>query len=251
MVRRPLYVTTAGILGSLAVLVVVLVCVRLGLWQLDRLHERRARNAAIAERMALPPLTLDDAPADTAGLLHRRVVLRGRYDHEHDVVLAGRSRRGLPGVHLYAPLRLNGGAVLVERGWLSSPDSRTVDRTPFRRDAPVRIEGIALPFPAPEGSGFAEEGTGFPHTWFRLDGEEIAGAFPYRLAPVYVRRLAGDSAEPAPTTLAAPELDDGPHLSYAVQWFSFATIFLVGWAVLLVRSRGGGNDRRKAEGGRR
>jgi len=250
MARRPLYVTPAGILGSLAVLVVVLVCVRLGLWQLDRLQERRTRNAAIAGRMALPPLTLDDAPADTAGLLHRRVALRGRYDHEHDIVLAGRSRRGLPGVHLYAPLRLDGGAVLVERGWLPSPDSRTADRTPFRRDAPVRIEGIALPFPAPEGSGFAEEGTGFPHTWFRLDGEEIADAFPYRLAPLYVRRLAGDTAEPAPTPLAAPELDDGPHLSYAVQWFSFAAIFLVGWTVLLVRSATAG-ERREPEGGTR
>ncbi|NIQ52124.1 MAG: SURF1 family protein, partial [Gammaproteobacteria bacterium] len=119
---RPLDVTPAGVLGSIAVLVVAAVCVRLGFWQLDRLQERRDRNAVVEARMAMPPVALAGLPSDTAGLVHRRVTLAGGYDHAHDLVLAGRSMGGLPGVYLYSPLRLGTGAVLVERGWLPSAD---------------------------------------------------------------------------------------------------------------------------------
>src|SRR5439155_18913889 len=57
---------------------VAAVCVRLGIWQLDRLHQRRARNAAWAARLALPPLTVTGStPADSAR--ERRVQARGVY----------------------------------------------------------------------------------------------------------------------------------------------------------------------------
>lgn len=236
--QRPLIVTPRGIVGSLLVLLVAAACVRLGLWQLDRLGQRRDRNDVVEARFTATPMELNGVSGDSAGIVYRRVRLTGTYDHDHDVVLAGRSLHGLPGVHLFSPLRLErGGAVLVERGWLPSADARSVDTAPYRRQGTIVVEGIALPFPTPERT--VPVADTFSGTWYRL-GAPGPGVFPYRTAPFYVRRLvAADGGEP-PALLAPPELGDGPHLSYAVQWFSFATIAVVGWIVLLLRSDGRG-----------
>ena len=65
---------------------------------------------------------------------------------------------------------------------------------------------------------------------------------PYRLLPVYVLLQSQAPAQASPEIVAPPGFDDGPHLSYAVQWFSFATIAVVGCVVLLVRDRRGNSD---------
>lgn len=254
MHRRPFYITTSGILGTILALGAAAVCVRLGIWQLDRLHQRRAHNAAIEARMDEPPRTLRNAPADTAGLPYRRVRITGTYDHEHDIALASRSYRGLPGVYLISPLRSgDGAAVLVERGWVQSADAWSVDTAPFRTDGAVTVDGMALPFPDVAGEAVvAEDTVGFQRVWLHLDRGDIADELPYPIAPVYIRRLRGDEPAPSsPTLLAPPELGDGPHLSYAIQWFSFASIAVIGWIVILLRSRGSGDARAEASAGSR
>lgn len=239
MHRRPFYITTRGILGTVLALGAAAVCVRLGIWQLDRLHQRRVLNTAIEARMAEPPMTLRGAPVDTAGLPYRRVRITGTYDHEHDIALASRSYRGLPGIYLISPLRTGDGtAILVERGWVQSADAWSVDPVPFRTDGPVTVDGMALPFPDVSGEAVvAQDTVGFQRVWLHLDRGDIAHELPYAIAPLYVRRLEGDEpGSTAPTLLAPPELGDGPHLSYAIQWFSFATIAIIGWIVMLLRS---------------
>jgi surfeit locus 1 family protein len=235
---RTLELTRRGMVGTAAVLIVVAVCVRLGFWQLDRRAERAARNHAVAERMAMEPVTLDAAPTDTAGLVYRRARLSGAVDDDRAIVLAGRSLDGSPGVHLLSPVRLAGGAVLVNRGWLPAPDAATVDLDAVRLHGTLRAEGVLVPFPAVD----LPEHPGFQVRWFRVDGGAIRGQYPYHVAPLYlVATSAAEPVEPGvgaterPVPLDPPTLDPGPHLSYAIQWFSFATIFLVGWIILLVR----------------
>lgn len=242
---RPLELTRAGIIASVAVLVVVAVCVRLGFWQLDRRDQRLTRNAAVAERLDSEPLVLDGMPRDTAGLTYRRAVVSGVLEGDASVVLAGRSHGGAPGAHLLSPLRLGTGALLVNRGWLPAPDATTVDLEAVALDGEVRIEGVLLPFPDVdiEGSGSGA----FRRTWYRFDEEAIRAQYPYPVAAVYLQATsqpsgpaAPDTARGLPVILGPPSLDQGPHLSYAVQWFSFAAIFLIGWLALLVH-RGGGS----------
>lgn len=238
----PLHVTRAGVVGTVAVLIVAGACLRLGFWQLDRRQQRLARNAVVAERMSADRIVLETAPDDTAGLAFRAAEATGRLDNDRALVLAGRSLGGAPGVHLLTPLRLGDGAILVNRGWLPSADAATVDLAPLVLEGELRVEGVLLAFPDAPETG--EAPSGFRRTWFRFDGAAMRAQFPYRVAPVVLQATAPpaggeDAARDLPVILPAPSLDPGPHLSYAVQWFSFATIFLVGWAVLVAK-RGGG-----------
>ncbi|MFO7893773.1 MAG: SURF1 family protein [Longimicrobiales bacterium] len=255
---RTLELTRRGVLGTVAVLVVAGVCIRLGIWQLERRAERQARNALIAERMDAPPVMLERAPMDTAGLAYRRARLAGAVDDDRAIVLAGRSRNGAPGVHVLSPVRLGGGAVLVNRGWLPAPDAATADLGPVRIEGAVQVEGVLVPFPDVD---LDTEPDGFRTRWFRVDGSAIRAQYPYPVAPLYLvatarpepvrsgpgtpgagmdsARAPGDAVGPVP--LEPPTVEPGPHLSYAIQWFSFAAIFLIGWIVLLLRRPGPGD----------
>ena len=203
-------------LGVLAV-VVAAVCVRLGIWQLDRLGQRRARNAALAARLALPPLEIRGGEVNVDSARQRRVVAHGVYDFAAEQTWPGRSFEGTPGVALITPLRLSdGSAVLVDRGWVPSADAFHVDHALYREPDTATVSGIALV--PPRGRGDVS----------------VVGFLPV------VVQLESPDPPPArglPRRWPAPALDNGPHLSYAIQWFSFALIALVGTAVLIRKDR--------------
>ncbi|HEX2201797.1 MAG TPA: SURF1 family cytochrome oxidase biogenesis protein, partial [Longimicrobium sp.] len=142
-----------GALGAAFIVGMCALCVRLGFWQLDRLEQRRARNAALAARIAEPPLVLDAATlraiaADPARYVDRRARAAGAYDAAGEVVLRGRASGGNPGVHLVTPLVLPGGtAVLVNRGWVPSPDAATVDPRPYLEPGARTVEGVLQAIP--------------------------------------------------------------------------------------------------------
>lgn len=213
--------------------VVALVCARLGVWQLDRLDQRRQRNAEIETRLAAPAVEVPVAAADADSLAWRRAEADGTFDFDRQIVEMAHSYRGAPAVHVMTPLLLaDSAAVLVERGWVPSPDGRTVDLARLaERDRSV-VTGVLLA----RDTRDAPSGDDWPRYVRRADPATLDSLYPYRLAPVLLRRT--DPPAGAPDLLNVvppPELDDGPHLSYAIQWFAFATIAVVGGAVLLVR----------------
>ena len=202
-------------LGVAAILVAT-ACVLLGRWQLNRLAQRRARNAVLAARLALPPLQAQrDIPADSAR--QRRVVAQGVYDFSAERTWAGRSFQGTPGVALVTPLRLaDGSAVLVDRGWVPSPDAFHVDHALYREPDTATVTGIALV--PPRGRGDVA----------------VTGFLPFVIQAELPESPANRGL---PRRWPPPTLDDGPHLSYAIQWFSFAVIALVGTAALIRKGR--------------
>ncbi len=237
------------IVGTILVLVVAAVCIRLGFWQLARLEEKRAINHAIAERSAQPPIRLNSALRDSSGVIFRPASAVGHYDNERTIILPGRSHRGAPGVLILTPLRLAGGsAVLVQRGWAPAADGVSVDIEPMRIDSAVTVDGLILPFLDAGNTIAGRARPAAPADTFRrvrytIDADELRAAFPYTLLPVRLQQLpdAGvpDTAHARyPLAQAAPALDEGPHMGYAIQWFSFALIFLIGWAALLWSRRG-------------
>jgi surfeit locus 1 family protein len=208
-------------------LVLAGVFVRLGIWQLSRLGERRAHNRAALAARALPPVALDDPAAAGAvgagGLENRRVILTGRYDHAAEVVLRGQSEQGVAGVRIVTPLRpLRGDtAILVQRGFVPSPDAMTVDAAPFHEDGVVTVAGLAFLIPDSGVRGEPRELNG-RLTWRRVELAALRQRLPYPVAPFLVLQTP-DSALPShPRRDTPPALDDGPHLSYALQWFAFA-----------------------------
>jgi surfeit locus 1 family protein len=243
---RPLSLTPAGIAGTLLAFLVAAVCVRLGFWQLDRRSERATLNARLEARRSEPAVALASVPRDTAGLMFRRVTIEGRLDQDRSIVLPGRALRGTPGVHIVTPLLLDhGGAVLVNLGWLPSPDAATVDLSALPvLPGTVRIEGLALPLPgagaaradrAGPGAGLAADT--FRRVWYAPDPTALRAQFPYPVGAVLVQALPSPAGPRFPERLEPPPLDPGPHFGYAIQWFSFATVALAGWLLVLLKSR--------------
>lgn len=235
--------TPRGILAAVFVLLVAAACVRLGLWQLDRLEQRRARNAAIRAAGALPLVRLDSAApapaADPRAFAWRRAEAAGRYHHAGDMVLRGRSRGGRPGVHLVSPLVLaDGRVVMVNRGWVPAPDGSTADVRPLRTTGPVRVSGALLPLSsgADRGLPIPGGGAGADTTWRRVDLAAARERGPGPVIPLLLQQLPAGGAEgPPPVPEPLPELSEGNHLSYAVQWFSFAAIAVAGFLVMALR----------------
>src|SRR5690606_2192209 len=79
---RPFQITRSGVAGTLLALAAAATCVRLGIWQLDRLEQRRTRNAAVSERIAAEPVTLTSIRPDTTGMIFRTVTVEGEFDHD-------------------------------------------------------------------------------------------------------------------------------------------------------------------------
>ena len=212
--------------------IVALVFGRLGLWQMDRLRERRAANVAALEARSAPRIRLHGTSPITAELNGREVSVAGRYDHGHDVVLRGKAYGGSPGVEVVTPLVFDGGevAVLVNRGFLPAPDAVTAQTDSVREFGRVQVFGTALSLPS--GSGAPLEQGGYT-TWARLDREALGARLPYRIAPVYIRQSPDAALPRFPRRLEPIPIDDGPHLSYAIQWFAFAVMAVVFGGVIL------------------
>lgn len=234
-----------GLAGTVVLFLAIALFVRLGVWQLDRREERRARNRALVERMDAATLSLDATVRDTAGLRYRMGRAVGEWDGARSIVLPGRSYHGSPGAYVLTPLRLDDGtAVLVNRGWAPAADAATVDSTLFEVRGEAEVEGLLVGFPGHEASlapraplPAAAGQNGFRRVWYAIDEDALRAQFPYRLLPITLQPLAEGGPPGRPVRLDPPALDEGPHFGYAVQWFSFAGIGLVGWLALLLRSR--------------
>lgn len=213
--------------------------IRLGFWQLDRLHEKRARNEVIARQRDGVSLPLSSIPRDTGQAHYRTASVAGRFDYDHELVLTGRTRRGAPGVELFTPVRVAGSdtAVLVNRGWVYSPDGGTVDRSRWREGDSAHVTGYVELY-APDAGATASVTD--PRIVRRVSRSELAAKIPYPVAPFYLVYTGDTASKGHPSRREIPVLDDGPHASYAFQWFSFAAIALGGAAAIVWRERKGG-----------
>jgi surfeit locus 1 family protein len=234
---QPVVVSRGALWGTIVVAIIALLCIRLGIWQLQRLEQRRARNAATQMRMREPPLQLSALRDDTSGLIFRRVVLNGSYDDAHTVIIAGRSLRGVPGVHVLTPMLIGGAAVLVNRGWMPSADAARIEVDSIREPAASNLTALITPFPEDYGRPPATDA--FHRVWFQMNGHQMRSQFPYRepVLPLIVQILPHTGQPLYPIRLKPPEMAEGPHLGYAIQWFSFATIAVVGWLILVRRRK--------------
>ena len=170
-------------------------------------------------------------PDDLAGV---PVTAAGRTCRDEQLVVVNRSQNGLAGEIVVTPLQLADGRILlVSRGFVplepaeppAAPPATSSSRAGCSRASSARTGGLSDP-----ATGDLAEAQ-------RVDIERLAPQLPGEVVPMYVELTASDppEAEPYPQPLTLPELTDGPHLSYAVQWFIFAAAVAVGW-VLAVRN---------------
>ncbi len=228
------------ILGTLLVVIAAGVCVRLGFWQLDRLKQRRAFNAHIYAVQGMAPVKLpaDSGLEDLSGMEYRAATATGTYDFAHQVAIRNQYNNSQVGYDLVTPLVMqNGEAVLVDRGWIPA-DGNDTPAAWAKYDAPgqVTVSGV-LRASQPE-TGFLgapidptlTPGQKGLDQWIFVNVGRIAQQLPYRVLPVYIQQepVAGNANPPIPQPVQL-DLSEGPHESYAIQWFSFAAIMLVGY----------------------
>lgn len=240
-------------IGTLLILAVAVTMVELGFWQIRRLHQTLQRRAAIERRMDAPPQPLARILQryDTAGPLYapnsadyRKVTATGRYDPSAEVLLRSRSRGGHPGFHVLTPLVLaDGKALLVDRGWVPFIDSDPPVPAAAPPSGQVTVTGL-LRRPAPEPSGPfkaispQDPATGPLKKTFYANPHRLQAQMPFPLIDAYL--WLGKQDPPQPGALPAlpepPKLDSGAtHVSYAIQWFGFMVIGVIGYSVNVLR----------------
>ena len=237
--------TLRWILTTMLVLAAMGVMIRLGFWQLDRLAQRKAFNARILAQVNAPTLNLAGAtsPADLTGMEYRKVTVTGEYDFGQQIVLKNQYWNGQIGVHLLTPLHISGNdqAVLIDRGWVPGENPDKVQLSQYDQVGQVEVQGVIRLSQPKAILGLVKDPTPAPGqsqimAWNLIEIPLIQKQMPYQLLPVYVQ----ESPNPASTALPyqselSLNITNGPHLSYAIQWFSFSAMLGLGYPFFVRR----------------
>lgn len=241
---RSRLLSPSWLIGHVAVLLAVSLCVTLGFWQVGRRADRQAANEQVKARIRPPmPLPVDGFTSGTANALrYRGVSATGRFDPANELLIRYRTFEGLPGYGVVTPLVLadGGGVVLVDRGWIPLERGEEWPRAAGDAAAPsgeVTVTGwLAGPHRsrvAPEAPRPAEQRPGIVSD---VSAPQLRNVLPY--PRLYEMTLVADGpSDRFPAPVGEPDISDGPHLGYAFQWFSFAAIALIGWSAIVLAAR--------------
>lgn len=244
MLRYRFAVRPRWILSHLFVVALVVTMVNLGFWQLRRLHEKQQRNALVSARTSETAAPIDRlltarTPTDGVGAVEfRRVTGTGRYRPDQQLLVRSRSLDGAPGSWVMVPLVLRDGtAVVVNRGWIANEGR--FDAVPPAFEAPageIAVTGLVRRTETRGSFGPKDPPTGRLANLARADIARFQHQVPERLLPAWVQlKTERPTAAPSPRPLPVPQLDEGPHFSYAVQWFIFSAVAVGGYPFILRR----------------
>jgi cytochrome oxidase assembly protein ShyY1 len=221
------------LLFAAAVALMAFGAVRLGEWQFDRLEKREQRNEWTERNLAAAPAPVDavlavdqPVPADREWT---RVEVTGQYDADATVVVRYQTRDGEAGVDVVTPLVTGSGtAVLVDRGWVPTDNTGTVPaELPQPPSGEVDVVGWVRADATGRGVGVESGSTR------AISSAEIGEGLDY---PLYAGFLDAQSETPPPTDevqrTELPDLGEGPHFFYGLQWWFFGALAVFGFGYL-------------------
>lgn len=233
--------TPKWVLSHLFAAVMAVTMTGLGFWQLNRLDERRNLNQEIEAASQAAPVPVADLLAERAAGApvrdHRATVVSGIYRPDLSFLVANRTFDTRPGSWLVTPVAIaDGRLVLVARGWVSRP--WVADNSPQTAPTPTEpVEVTGRAFASVSGGRLGTSSTTFPEV-SRLDVAAVTELLGVEVEPLWVQLEAQQPRQAdSPVPVPPPVLDDGPHLSYAFQWFFFASGTVVVYALILRRRR--------------
>ncbi len=219
---RPKWSLTIATAAAMALLL------GLGFWQLDRLQQKNALIARIAERMESAPVPAPEFRASrNIEFEYRRVTATGIYRHDLEIPLHAIGRGGRPGYRIHTPLeRDSGDLILVNRGWVPKAMKDPASRRAGLLPGLVTVEGI-LRIPSAKAR-FAPENQPATNEWYWLDLELAASERQLDRLAWYIVMAAADPDSPGPPhgTTAALKVTNN-HLGYMLTWFSLALALAV------------------------
>ena len=213
----------------------------LGQWQFDRLEDRRERNEIIErnEKAGADPILEVMAPGRdvTRDTEWRIVEATGTYAVEDTVIVRYRTREGAAGVDVVVPLELpDGSSVLVDRGWFATDNrgASTAD-VPAPPEGEVDVTGWVRRDAEGDSAEVADQSTR------AIDSARIGEALGREVLGGWVD-LRSESPEPATPLqpVELPELDNGPHFFYGLQWWFFGALAIFGFFYLIYDEWRGG-----------
>ncbi|WP_104106537.1 SURF1 family protein [Nocardioides sp. 616] len=234
MHRLGFLVSKRWALFFVAVVVLSYAAVLLGQWQFHRLEDRRERNELVQRNENLPPAPVTEVlgvgRTVQAGDEWRLVEATGTYATEDTVVVRYRTRDSKSGVQSVVPLELaNGTSLLVDRGWWPTANRGEVpDDLPAPPSGTVTVTGWVRADAEGDSTQVVDQSTR------AISSERIGEALDREVLGGFVAARS-ESPEPAtplsPTDL--PELDEGPHFFYGLQWWFFGALAVFGFFYLL------------------
>lgn len=219
---------------SLVALTLIILCLIAAQWQYQRGVDRHARNAIIEKHIALAPTSLDSVKDSPLAAEWQTVTTQGVFDPTKQILLKNRYSEGFYGFEVLTLFTTpNNEKFWVDRGWVKAGAAATIAPTITPPPTtPVSITGrLRLDSSLPRGSFFAlpADGSGLIS---KLDAQSQLDTQDY-----YIDLLSGSESSLTPAVPAQlPELSDGPHMAYALQWLFFGGLVIYG-RILIRRTR--------------
>ena len=228
---RRLWLRWALLIIFVAVLGVVFV--NLGEWQLDRLAQRKERNATtiINEQKPVQPYEQVFTRPVTDADQWQRVEARGTFDAQHQFVVRYRSNGDADGYEVVTPLRTPTGAVLVDRGFIPLQRGTQI---PSVAPAPPTGEVTVVGHVRRDEKGRRAATTPVGNQMRLINSQAVAATLPYPIATGYIGLLTVQPEQQGGfQPIKLPELSEGPHFWYALQWFMFTAVAAAGIVVFI------------------
>lgn len=223
---------------TVATLVVMALCIRLGFWQYNKAQSKILAQQKIDQGMMQAPVKLPSVIDDQDEWRYKRVSFKGVYEPEYQIILDNRVHNGKAGYHVITPVKISGdnGYILVNRGWvIASPDrklpsiSTPDDELDFVGDIEFPIEkAFTLEAAA------SKEATWQP-LWQHIDMKRYQEIVSFGVKPYIIRLSPASAAGGFVRDWPVPKSRIMVHLGYAYQWFGFALTLFVIYIVLNIK----------------
>ena len=242
-------VSRRWLLFLVIVLLLAYACLLLGRWQWHRLEAKKAGNAIIRTNQKAAPVPVDQVMArgqdPSDGDQFAVVSATGRYDVAHTIVVRYQTRSGSPGVDVVVPLvTASGTALLVDRGWYATPNEGQTDASQVPRppSGTVRVTGWVRKDAGGSSTQVVDASTR------AISSTQIQPAIGIPVYGGFVQLLTESPKPATPLTPAdPPDLSNGPHFFYALQWWFFGVLALFGFGYLAWEEATGRADLRRAQ----
>lgn len=213
-------------LKTLTALALVVLCLWAAQWQYHRGIDRHARNTLISDQSELPAVKFQDLAGDIAQYEWRKISLEGVFDDKNQILLRNRYHDGVYGFEQLTLFAFGEQRIWVDRGWIKAGSDATIppQLQPTNEEL-VTIDGrLRLDSSLPQGKFFAVSNDSARNLISQLDARKGV-----QTEEFYIDLISSSDASLNPAVpVELPELSDGPHMAYALQWVFFAALVIYG-----------------------
>jgi cytochrome oxidase assembly protein ShyY1 len=213
-------------LKTLIALLLVLLCLWAAQWQYHRGVDRHARNSLIVEQSRLPEVRLSELTGNIDSFEWRKITIQGSFDDENQILLRNRYSEGVYGFEQLTLFEFDARKIWVDRGWIKAGSNATIPpQLQKTNENIVNITGrLRLDSSLPQGKFFAVSNNAQRDLVSQLDARKGI-----QTEDFYVDLISVSDASMNPdVAVELPELSDGPHMAYALQWIFFAALTIYG-----------------------